>query len=177
MEVGNEFLLQGLSTQRLQFRLLEPGDFNTCLLFFEHPLSHQYWPTEGKTPLALCTEWFDKQRWRYVNNKGGARALIHPETGTFLGWCGLLVQEVDGVTELEVGYSIMPEQWGNGYATEAARACLDAAFEKDLAASIISIIQVNNMPSRRVAEKNGMRIDRETTYHGNPVYIYRAAPK
>lgn len=173
MEVVNEFLLSGLSTPRLQFRLLEPGDFNTCLPFFEHPLSHQYWSTEGKTPHALCTEWFDKQRWRYENNKGGAMALIHPETGSFLGWCGLLVQEVDGVTELEVGYSIMPEQWGNGYATEAARACLDAAFEKNLAASLISIIQVDNLPSQRVAEKNGLTRDGQTVYHGHPVYIYR----
>lgn len=171
--IANRFLLPGLSTPRLQFRLLEPGDFNTCLPFFEHPVSHQYWPTEGKTPHALCTEWFDKQRWRYTNNKGGAMALNHRETGTFLGWCGLLVQEVDRKTELEVGYSIMPEQWGKGYATEAARACLDAAFENDLAASVISIIQVDNLPSQRVAEKNGLTKDCRTVYHGQPVYLYR----
>ena len=169
----NRFLVPGLSTQRLQFRLLEPGDFNTCLPFFEHPLSHRYWPTQGKTPLSLCTEWFDKQHWRYANDKGGAMALIHTETGTFLGWCGLLVQEVDGKAELEVGYSIMPEQWGRGYATEAARACMDAAFEKDLATSIISIIQVDNLPSQRVAEKNGLTRDHQAVYHGQPVYIYR----
>lgn len=100
--------------------------------------------------------------------------MIHKETGAFVGWCGLLIQEVDGVQELEVGYSIMPEYWGNGYATEAAKKCKDEAFGRRLASSIISIIQIHNIPSQRVAEKNGMRIDRQTKHHGNPVFIYRA---
>lgn len=104
-------------------------------------------------------------------------AIIDQASGDLVGWCGLLVQEVDGEKELEVGYSILPTYWGSGYATEAAKACLDAAFAGQLADSVISIIQVNNIPSRRVAEKNGMRIDGQTTYHGNPVYIYRATRK
>lgn len=119
-------------------------------------------------------EWLNKQLWRYKNEKGGALALIDKDNGAFVGWCGLLIQEVDGVRELEVGYSIMPVYWGNGFATEAARKCMDEGFVRKLASSIISIIQIHNIPSQRVAEKNGMRIDRQTKHHGNPVFIYRA---
>lgn len=172
-----DFLLPGLTTPRLRFRLLEPNDFDRCLQFFEHPLSHQYWITDGKDGRTLCNEWYEKQQWRYTTNRGGAMAIIDQASGDLVGWCGLLVQEVDGEKELEVGYSILPTYWGSGYATEAAKACLDAAFAGQLADSVISIIQVNNIPSRRVAEKNGMRIDGQTTYHGNPVYIYRATRK
>jgi ribosomal-protein-alanine N-acetyltransferase len=124
-------------------------------------------------PQTLCAAWYDKQQWRYKNNKGGSMALIETDTGTLVGWCGLLVQVVDGVEELEVGYSIMPDQWNKGYATEASRRCLEATFENGLAGSIISIIQIHNLPSQRVAEKNGCRREKQTTHHGNPVFIYR----
>lgn len=36
-------------------------------------------------------------------------ALIHKETGIFIGQCGLLKQMVDGIDELEIGYSLLPE--------------------------------------------------------------------
>lgn len=173
MPTPNTYLFPGLRTSRLVFRLLREDDFALCLPFFKHPLSHRYWDAAGKDPLTLCTEWFSKQQWRYVSHRGGAMAVTDKATGTLYGWCGLLLQEVDGKQELEVGYSLLPEHWGKGIATEAAGACLAAAFENNLAGSVISIIQVDNMPSRRVATKIGMVIDRQTTYHGNPVWIYR----
>jgi RimJ/RimL family protein N-acetyltransferase len=169
----NKFLLPGISTARLRFRLLEAEDFFLCLPFFQDPRSHEYWDTQGMDPQSLCKAWFDKQQWRYTNDKGGAMALIEKNTNTLVGWCGLLVQEVDGAEELEVGYSLLPAQWNKGYATEAARCCLEAAFENDLAESVISIIQIHNVPSQRVAEKNGLLRVKQTTHHGNPVFIYR----
>lgn len=166
-------MLPGLTTDRLRFRLLDQEDIPFCLPFFEHPLSYQYWSTGGKDGRTLCEEWFEKQQWRYATNRGGAMALLAKETDVLVGWCGLLIQDVDGRQELEVGYSMLPAYWSKGYATEAARACMKAAFDKSLAPSLISIIQVDNLPSKRVAEKNGLRIDSRTTYHGNSVFIYR----
>lgn len=173
----NKFLLPGISTARLRFRLLEAEDFALCLPFFLDPRSHQYWDVGGKDGHTLCTEWFDKQRWRYEQGKGGAMALVEKETNLLVGWCGLLVQVVDGKEELEVGYSLLPAYWGKGYATEAARRCLELAFENQLADSLISIIQIHNTPSQRVAERNGLTRERQTTYHGNPVFIYRIERK
>lgn len=167
------YLLPGLTTERLRFRLLEKADYERFLPFFEDPLSYQYWPTGGKDGRALCTEWLEKQRWRYTTNRGGAMAILEKGTDAVVGFCGLLIQDVDKRQELEVGYSMLPAQWGKGFATEAARACMEYAFERELAESLISIIQVDNLPSRRVAEKNGLRIDARTTYQGNPVFIYR----
>lgn len=101
-------------------------------------------------------------------------AVMEASSGELVGWCGLLVQDVDGRQELEVGYSMLPAHWRKGFATEAAKACMDEAFERGLATSIISIIQVDNVPSQRVAEKNGLQVDGQTTFHGHPVFIYRA---
>lgn len=171
----NRFLFPGISTARLEFRLLTPEDFSLCLPFFQDPRTHQYWDVGGKDAHTLCTEWSDKQRWRYEHGKGGAQVLIEKRTGALVGWCGLLVQQVDGREEVEVGYSLLPAYWGKGYASEAARRCIALAFENGLAESIISIIQVHNIPSQRVAERNGLARERQTTYQGNPVFLYRIA--
>lgn len=172
-----QFLLDGLETKRLRFRRVVLDDFEICLTFFAHPLSHQYWSTGDKTPELLCREWMEKQFWRYEQGKGGALALISKETGSLVGWCGLLIQEVDGKTEVEVGYSIMPEYWGRGYATEASGKCIAHALENNLCESVISIIQVDNVESKRVAEKNGMTVTAETVYHENNVLVFRKVNK
>lgn len=100
-------------------------------------------------------------------------ALIEKQTGKLVGHCGLLVQTVDDETELEIGYSLLPAFWSRGYATEAARTCKNFAFANTLAESLISIISKTNIASQKVARANGMTIDKETTYHDVPVYIYR----
>jgi RimJ/RimL family protein N-acetyltransferase len=168
-----DLLLHGAESERLLFRKLQTEDFETCLSFFKHPLSNRYWKSSITDPELLCREWFDRQMWRYENKMGGTNILIHKQTSALVGWCGLLVQQVDGKEELEVGYSIIPAYWNKGFATEAARKCIDYAFEKKLAPSIISIIQVDNIESIRVAEKNGLTIDKETVYHHNRVKIFR----
>jgi RimJ/RimL family protein N-acetyltransferase len=84
-----------------------------------------------------------------------------------------LVQQVDGIQELEVGYSILPDYRKMGYATEAAGACKLFAFNNQLTPSLISIIHTGNLPSRRVALNNGMHKEKVTIYRGNPVNIYR----
>jgi len=69
-----------------------------------------------------------------------------------VGDCGLVIQEVDGIEELEVGYHFNRKYWGRGFATEAARACMDYAFERLGRRRVISMIRPDNAPSRRVAE-------------------------
>src|SRR5690606_8601635 len=95
------------------------------------------------------------------------------ETGRLIGHCGLLVQIVDNITELEIGYSLLPEFWKKGYATEAAGKCMGFAFENNFSDSLISIISLTNTPSQKVAIKNGMKIEKQTTYNDNKVYIFR----
>ena len=100
-------------------------------------------------------------------------ALIEKQTGQLIGHCGLLVQTVDEIKELEIAYSLLPAYWNKGYATEAAMKCRDVAFENKFSDSLISIISVTNVPSEKVALKVGMKKDKETVYNGNRVNIFR----
>lgn len=167
------FLLHGQESERLLYRRVVPADFDSWLPFYHDPQSTRYWEGLPDDPLLACKDQFNRIFERYENGLGGMNALILKENMAFVGLCGLLVQEVDGFKELEIGYSILPEYRRKGLALEAAGKCKDHAFEHKLAPSLISIIHINNIPSQKVASKNGMSPDKKTTYKGNPVYIYR----
>lgn len=76
--------------------------------------------------------------------------------GAFLGQCGITMQPLYDTLVPEIGYVFDDEYWGFGYATEAAKACKKYGFEVMGAAELFSIIRGNNLPSIRVAERNGM---------------------
>ena len=74
-------------------------------------------------------------------------ALIEKESGKLIGHCGLLIQNVDKITELEIGYSLLPEFWNKGFATESAKKCRDYAFKNNLSNSILQLIRTRNATS------------------------------
>ena len=168
-----KYLLSGQETDRIQFRNIEETDFDKWLTFFQDPTSHMHWGIKMGTPEQECQKWYALQKDRHSKNRGGMNALIEKSTGQFMGHCGLLVQEVDQIIELEVGYSLLGKFRGRGFATEAAIKCRDFAFHNNLTKSLISIISFPNIPSQKVAELNGMKIEKSTKFHGIDVYIYR----
>ena len=118
-----KYLLEGEQSKRLSFRKVKSSDYAQWLPFHEEPLSRQYWSGLPENPKVACEVQFKAIFKRYGGGLGGMNALILKSENRLVGLCGLLVQEVDGQRELEIGYSILPEVWGNGLATEAARKC------------------------------------------------------
>lgn len=167
------YLLEEEETERLIFRKIQQSDFNDWLEFFRDPQTHAHWTPPQNPPEVECQKWYEKQHWRYENNMGGMNALIERQSGKLIGHCGLLVQTVDAVTELEIGYSLLPEFWHRGFAFEAAQKCRDHAFTHEFSQSLISIISRTNIPSLKVATRNSMHNEKATRYHGNEVFIYR----
>ncbi len=161
-------------TRRIKFRLLRKDDFDTWLDFFKDSSSVQYMGmADIGSPTGQCEKWFELCEKRYINKSGGLNVIVDKATNKFIGQCGLLVQEVDGLEEIEIGYSILPQYRGMGYATEAAKACRDYAFSNNIAETLISIIHVGNIKSEKVATKNGMIKTKRTSYKGMPVNIFR----
>lgn len=167
------YLLHNHQSPRLLFREISLNDFNAWLPFFEDPESFKHWKGEKLPPRIACEKWYARQFERYEKGLGGMNALIEKSSGKLVGHAGLLVQNVDGVAELEIGYSLLLEFWGKGYAIEAAQKCKNIAFQDYQVPSLISIISLTNLPSQKVATKNGMRIDKRTIYKQNEVLIFR----
>ena len=105
---------------------------------------------------AETQAWLDRQLSRYAQYGFGLWAVVLKESGGMIGQCGLTMQPWRGDEVLEVGYLFNRAFWHHGYATEAARGCMEYAFDRLGAKEVCSIIRETNLPSRRVAERNGM---------------------
>ena len=99
-------------------------------------------------------------------------AMIHRTDDHLIGYCGFFPQIVDDIEELEIGYRLDPAYWNRGLANEAARAVRDYAFNELRLLRVISLIHPENVASRRVAEKNGMTPEKETTVRGFPTIVF-----
>lgn len=99
-------------------------------------------------------------------------ALIPRSNQELIGYCGFFLQTVDGADELEIAYRLDPAYWGQGLATEAARAVRDHAFDNLELSHVISLIHPDNIASLRVAEKNGMIPEKETIFRGFPATVF-----
>jgi [ribosomal protein S5]-alanine N-acetyltransferase len=117
-------------------------------------------------------EWIARNLNRCAKDGHGLWAMILKTTDELIGDCGLVVQEVDGANEIEIGYHVRRDHWGRGLATEAARACRDYGFARLPVDRLISLIHPENLASRRVAEKNGMTVWKETIRVGLPYLVY-----
>jgi RimJ/RimL family protein N-acetyltransferase len=103
-------------------------------------------------------EWIDKQINRYREIGLGLWAVILNETGEMIGQCGLTMQNYKDNQVLEIGYLFQKAFWHYGYATEAATACRDYAFDKLNVEEVFSIIRDTNIASQNVAKRIGMTI-------------------
>jgi ribosomal-protein-alanine N-acetyltransferase len=99
-------------------------------------------------------------------------AMFVRSSETLAGYCGFFHHEVDGKMEIEIGYRLDSAFWNRGLATEAARTVRDHGFRDLKLEYVISLIHPENHPSRRVAEKNGMIQERETTFRGFPTFVF-----
>ena len=162
-----------LETPRLITRKLALDDIISWTDFFKDEEAVEYFPAFEGSDEERANHWINRQLTRYQENKYGLQALIDKKTNQFIGQCGLLTQEVDGKTEIEVGYHIFKSFWGQGFAPEAAKLFIDYAFKNDLTDSVISIINIHNIRSQRVAEKNGLVREKQTKWLDLDVFIYR----
>jgi len=91
----------------------------------------------------------------YQTKNGFCRwAVAAKQTGKIVGSCGFARRKLDDV---ELGYLFAREVWGNGFAAEAARACLDYGFETLDFVKVIALTDVDHFASHRVLEKIGFR--------------------
>jgi ribosomal-protein-alanine N-acetyltransferase len=99
-------------------------------------------------------------------------AVVSRGEDAIIGYCGFFHHPEHGIEDIEIGYRLHPSYWNRGLITEAARAVRDHGFRDWKLSCVISLIHPENVPSRRVAEKNGMKIEKEITFRGFPTLVY-----
>jgi [ribosomal protein S5]-alanine N-acetyltransferase len=159
-----------LETGRLRLRRFRREDADAVFAIIGDNVAMQYYPRTFDRDDAM--QWIERNMRRYSEHGHGLLAVMLKESDSVIGDCGVIHQIVRGEPQLEIGYHFRRDQWGHGYATEAARACMAVAFQEFGAVKVISLIRPENMPSRRVAERNGMKLEREVMHYNLPHLVY-----
>ncbi len=160
-----------LETDRLRLRVFRPEDLDAfapieadpeVMRFYASGPRSREWAERGVRYFIDLQEQYGFSPW----------AVIHKGEDRFIGFCGLIPQTLAGREEVEVGYKLARAYWGQGLATEAARACRDWGFARLAVPRLISIIDPGNATSTRIADKNGMTYDGDAEYDGKTCRIY-----
>lgn len=151
-----------LETQRLFLRHLEAADLDFVAEMLGNAEVMRFWPRAMSR--AEAEEWIVRQQERYARDGFGYWLALYRATGQPVGQAGLLAVHVDGQREISLGYILHRPYWGRGFATEAGLACRDMAYETYDAARVIALIRPENIPSRRVADRMGMRPEQQVSY-------------
>jgi [ribosomal protein S5]-alanine N-acetyltransferase len=103
----------------------------------------------------------------------GWYAFSDRETGAIVARGGPKTAHVGGHDEVEIGWTVAPERWGEGIATELGAASVELAFDPLGLVDVVSFTLVGNVASRRVMEKLGFAFERDVIYAGMPHVLYR----
>ena len=163
-----------IESSRLILRCMKPEDVAPLSAVLSDPYTMRFYP--APFDLGAVEAWVARSMARDAETGLALWSSVLKETGEVIGDCGFIVQEIDGEKELEIGYHTRKDLWGRGLATEAARACRDHAFERLGRGRVISLIRPENLPSQRVAIKNGMHVWKDTIYRGIAHHVFMMRP-
>ncbi len=159
-----------LSTARLYLREMRPDDAEHIYLLNLNPEVIKY---TGDPPFSdiLEAKNFLINYDHYKKHGFGRWAVIRKQDEAFLGWCGLKYST--DINEYDIGYRFMKKHWGQGYATESAKACLHWAFENKNIVEIVGRSDIRNKASYKVLEKIGMSFWKNIKSGNQELLIYK----
>jgi ribosomal-protein-alanine N-acetyltransferase len=158
-----------IETERLLLRPLEARDVEPMLAVYGDAEVMRFIP--GGVLDAAATARVLSSYVRAQETRGFAVwGVVLKSSGRLIGDAGFNVFAATG--EPELGYSLARAAWGHGYASEAARGCLDAAFAHLACARVLALVDVDNDASQRVAERIGMARLETIDAHGRPHVLF-----
>jgi len=160
-----------LQTPRLILRSFREEDVDVMAQLFANPNFMRFSLgvfTERKQTIAFIEKVMDWDRAGIPSQF----AVVPRGQDAIIGYCGFFYHPEQGIKDIEIGYRLHPDYWNRGLITEAAHAVRDHAFRDWELSRVISLIHPENVPSRRVAEKNGMKAEKEIRFRGFPTLVY-----
>jgi RimJ/RimL family protein N-acetyltransferase len=159
-----------IETGRLLLRQFRPGDFDALARLSADPEVMKYLG-DGKLKTRAEAWLMMASYLGHWELRGyGLWAVEDKASGEFIGRIGLLNPE--GWPGLEVAWTLARERWGNGFATEGAKAALDYGFSVLKLDHVISLIHPDNAASIRVALRLGEKLERQVELMGVMRSVY-----
>jgi RimJ/RimL family protein N-acetyltransferase len=166
-----------LETARLKMRQWRDSDRAPFAAMNEDPMVMEFFA--APSPPAASDASIDAWQAQFAAQGWSNWALELRESGEFIGFTGLSVprRTFSFSPCVEIGWRLARKFWGKGYATEAARAALQVAFERLALPEVVSFTAVGNLRSRAVMERIGMRntnqdFDYPSIAEGHPLRLH-----
>ena len=159
-----------IETKNLILREMRISDEEGIYRLDSNKQVHKYL---GKNPISTREEAkniISFIRSQYEERGIGRFATVEKSSGEFIGWSGLKLnkdekEELNGhVNFIDIGYRLIPEFWGKGYATESSLACLEYGFNHLNYKTIYGAADVENIASNKVLQKIGLHFINEFTW-------------
>jgi RimJ/RimL family protein N-acetyltransferase len=165
-----------IETERLLLRKPCLEDAADLAVAYADPETVRFIGDGGTATLAEVEEGIEQWLERWESWGMSLFSLERREDGRVLGRAGFLLWDPEtwevGGDETELGWLLAREHWGQGYATEAALALRDWAFDERGLGRLISLINPANVRSIGVAERVGERYERDVEVGGKPGRLY-----
>lgn len=162
-----------LRTERLILRAWEAADVVPLHGFLSDQDVMRYFPPSSPPSLERVERLVASQLEHWARFGYGWWAVEVEKGPPLVGWCGL--QYLPDTDEIEVAYLLGQAYWGQGWATEGARASLRYGFEELKLERIVAIVHRENQASQRVIQKLGMPLTGPASYFGIDCYHYALA--
>ena len=160
-----------LLTARLALREFTGDDVDDLVDLDGDPRVMRYIGDGSVGTRATCEAGIERVLARYAEGTGlGVWRAARRDDGRFVGWVSL--KPCGDSPDIEVGYRLMHDAWGQGFATELARAMLARGFEEVGLERIIGVTHPENFASQRVLVKAGMRDEGFGRYYGRDLRLF-----
>ena len=166
-----------VTTDRLYLEKIKDTHFDDLYLLLSNKEVQKHFPSTLN--IEETKDFYDKIQNRYREDGYCFLAVIRKQDNIFLGICGLLKQEVEQKFQMEIGYRFLNQYWGNGYATEAVKGCVQYVTENQIAKSLIILSVPENIPSINVAKRSGFKYLHNTRFHDltHEIYAIKLMPQ
>ena len=160
--------LPTLETERLILRPITMDDLQDFYEMDSQPEVHTFLKNQPIKTIDETREIIENLLIQYQELGHGRLAVVEKESGKMIGWTGFkYMTEKEAMNNrfdfLDFGYRYRKETWGKGYATEAAKACMDFYRENMTDFKLNAITHTENAASRNVLEKIGFEVTE--TFH------------
>jgi ribosomal-protein-alanine N-acetyltransferase len=156
-----------VETERLVLRGPIPADADVWVTFITDPEFGRYVPRSKvtRTPQERAERIVGtyQRRWETRPLSALGWAVTRKADGLFMGFCG--VEELSGTNDGELDYYLGKPYWGQGFATEAARAMVRFAFESTGWDRVVAAIVPANLASSRVVDHLGFVYEKQVDYY------------
>ncbi len=162
--------MREIETERLLLRQFTMDDLDDLYFIYSHPDLSKYLSNEQPLRLDQTRAAINSiaECWRQHNF--GVWAVVYKKHQKLIGHCGL--KFLENTPEVQIGYLLLKDYWRRGLGTEAAAAVLKYGFEVVKLERIVAIAKPENIASRRVMEKVGMKYEKDAYYYDNDVVYY-----